>query len=359
MLALLLPAFLLLPFLALAPEGRAQSPQPVRVDVRPIPAFHPSERGRTRFGRLLWRGGIELIGHNRAFGGISGIAFSGDRLIAITDAAHWLSGRLVEEGGRPTGFTDARIAPLTDPTGTALKGKHDGDAEALALDPAGQTAYVAFEGRIHLYAYPLTEDGIGAPARPVPLPPAVAGRRTNEGIEALALAPPASPLAGRLIAIGERWPDGRGDHTGFILGKGEPQRFSLEASDGFAVTDAAFLPDGRLVLLERRYRGGFDIAMRLRLVAANAIAPGRRAGAVTLMEAGPSHEIDNMEGVAVSQGADGEILITVASDDNFLPFERTLLLRFALIEDDLTRAQAESIELGPAPVRPRPRPGPR
>jgi hypothetical protein len=38
-----------------------------------------------------------------------------------------------------------------------------------------------------------------------------------------------------------------------------------------------------------------------------------------------------MEGIAVHRNARGETIISLMSDDNFLPFQRTLLLQFALV----------------------------
>jgi hypothetical protein len=40
-----------------------------------------------------------------------------------------------------------------------------------------------------------------------------------------------------------------------------------------------------------------------------------------------------MEALDVHRNAAGETILTVMSDDNFSPLQRTLLLRFALIED--------------------------
>ena len=41
----------------------------------------------------------------------------------------------------------------------------------------------------------------------------------------------------------------------------------------------------------------------------------------------------NMEGIGLHRNASGETILTLISDDNFLPFQRTLLLQFALVGD--------------------------
>jgi hypothetical protein len=52
-----------------------------------------------------------------------------------------------------------------------------------------------------------------------------------------------------------------------------------------------------------------------------------------LFEADLSCEIDNMEGLAVHQMADGAIVLTFVSDDNFSPLQRTELLQFTLVPE--------------------------
>ena len=42
-------------------------------------------------------------------------------------------------------------------------------------------------------------------------------------------------------------------------------------------------------------------------------------------------QIDNMEGIAVHRSVSGETILTLVSDDNFSPLQRTLLLQFALV----------------------------
>jgi hypothetical protein len=49
------------------------------------------------------------------------------------------------------------------------------------------------------------------------------------------------------------------------------------------------------------------------------------------MEADLGYQIDNMEGLAMHRNAQGETILTLVSDDNFSPVQRTLLLQFALV----------------------------
>ena len=45
------------------------------------------------------------------------------------------------------------------------------------------------------------------------------------------------------------------------------------------------------------------------------------------------YEIDNMEGLSVHRGANGDSILTLISDDNFSPIQRTVLLQFALVDE--------------------------
>jgi hypothetical protein len=51
-----------------------------------------------------------------------------------------------------------------------------------------------------------------------------------------------------------------------------------------------------------------------------------------LMEADLGYEIDNMEGLAVHRASNGDIVLTLVSDDNFSIIQRTILLQFTLLD---------------------------
>ena len=116
--------------------------------------------------------------------------------------------------------------------------------------------------------------------------------------------------------------------------KGEVRPLSIKSRDEYAVTDAASLPDGSLLLLERRFRVLDGVRMRIRRVLADQIKPGAVLDGEVLIEADLSQQIDNMEGLGVHQGANGETVLTILSDDNFNTLlQRTILLQFTLAGD--------------------------
>jgi hypothetical protein len=153
---------------------------------------------------------------------------------------------------------------------------------------------------------------------------------SNQGIEALAILK-AGPYKGSVVAFAERFTRGSGYHTGWIWVGGEAQRFQLQDINGFNITDAAALPDGALLVLERYFRWTEGVKMRLRHIPAGEIAPGARITGRTLIEADASYEIDNMEGLAVHRGAGGETVLSMISDDNFSHLlQRTVFLQLTL-----------------------------
>ncbi len=51
-----------------------------------------------------------------------------------------------------------------------------------------------------------------------------------------------------------------------------------------------------------------------------------------LIFADMGYQVDNMEGLSVHRDASGATVLTLISDDNFSPIQRTLLLLFTLNE---------------------------
>lgn len=159
--------------------------------------------------------------------------------------------------------------------------------------------------------------------------------RSNYGFEALCVLQ-GGPHKGAIVAFSEHLLDRRGHHTGWVWIDGQPRALFLKERDGYEITDAAALRDGGMLVLERRFRWTDGVRMRIRLLPPDAIAPDAVIEGETLLEAGMSYEIDNMEGIAVHRGGRGETVITLISDDNFNRFlQRTVLLQFTLLNEGL------------------------
>ena len=99
----------------------------------------------------------------------------------------------------------------------------------------------------------------------------------------------------------------------------------------FDVTDMQSLKDGSLMVLERSFNPALmRVGTRLRLIKAADVKPGATLDGTLLLEGGPGQEIDNFEGLAVTENDKRETVITIISDDNFNFLQRTLLLQFKL-----------------------------
>lgn len=283
-------------------------------------------------GKLTFIGGLELEANHQEFGGFSGLRISSDgsRLFAVTDGANWLTGKLIRnKKTAPIALADADFTCLCRKNGKPYGSKHWGDAEGLEI--SGNTAFVAFERLNRINQYNLS-------ANHTPGPPSQATAsfkpfkiEYNEGLEAVALAPAASPLAGKFIAIAEKSLNANGNHRGFIATKGKITEFSIVNSHDYSVTDAVFLPNGDLLILERRAGFSIGIGMRIRKFGSKMIKAGALLKGEIMMEAGLSSRIDNMEGISTWQTPTGKTRIVLISDDNFSRLQRTLLLEFEVM----------------------------
>ena len=321
-----------------AAHAAADAPRPIEAPVRieiaarSIENFEPRD-SRRQFGQLQFRGGLALTSSHRHFGGLSGlqVAADGARFIAVTDRGRWLRGRIVYEGTRPVGVAEAEMAPMLGPDGLPLSARRWHDTESLAQDSG--ILFVGVERANLILRFDYGRYGLLARGEPIPAPPEIKHLPFNRGLEALAYAPKGHPLAGALIAVSEKALDAAGNTLAFLIGGPFPGRFTLRRSDDFDVTDAAVLPGGDLLILERRASLLRGLSMRVRRIAARSIRPGALVVGATLIEADMGYQIDNMEGLAVHRSTNGETVLTLVSDDNFSSLQRTLLLQFTLLDE--------------------------
>lgn len=93
-------------------------------------------------------------------------------------------------------------------------------------------------------------------------------------------------------------------------------RFTVRHYDDYDVSDGVFLPDGDMLLLERRFDFAHGIGMRLRRIAGGDIKPGAVVDGTVIFEANADEQIDNMEGIDAFRAEDGTIHLIMVSDDN-------------------------------------------
>jgi len=323
------------PALADKPLTVLPGPTPTTITAIPID-FDRSNPGRKEFGKLVFRAGLNLYAKTGHFGGYSALAIdpSGQSLLAISDGGSWLRATLDYDGRRLKGLTDAVLGPVLGADGKPLRDDAMRDSEGMTLvdgDTRQGTAYVSFERKHRIARYPFTPERFGPPTGLVPLPAGAKNMVANRGIEALALIK-AGKLKGTLLAFAEGRADKNGNLIGWLIGGPTPGGILLKRIGGFDITDAAALPDGGVVLLERRFRFSEGIKMRLRRIAAGELKRGTLIEGDVLLDADDGLNIDNMEAIAAHRAPSGETVLTLMSDDNFSALQRTLIMQFTLPE---------------------------
>ena len=226
--------------------------------------------------------------------------------------------------GRLVGIGDGALYPIRNEAGQPVRG-HWRDAEDLARLADGRRA-VGFERRHRIWLY--AGDVARAAAEALATPAGMGEAPHNGGIEAL------TQLAdGRLLALTEDFRASEGGMRGWIitLGGGAAPFAYLPAHD-FHPTALATLPDGDVLVLERRFTLVAGPGARLVRVARAAIAPGARLTGRELGRLELPLAVDNFEGLAVRRDGAGRTLVYLVSDDNYNPVQRTLLMQFRLDE---------------------------
>ena len=315
----------------LAPGTWLRSPPPPFVLPQEMtPHALPLPDGCCTIGPLRLTDAWQLTSRNQRFGGYSALVQAEPgRLLAISDGGYTLDFPLPGRTG-PVSIKDLFLP--------SLGRKIDRDTEAAQWDPATGHLWVASEGRDLIMRFdPALK--LEAFARP----PALQRWPTNTGPEALALLP------GRRFAVlcecRSRWREGAAHPA--LLFPGDPTtgtrplRFFVSGPWDFRPTDAATLPDGRLLVLLRKLVWPFPARFAARLALLD--LDGLREGAViALQDLGELPEgapMDNYEGLALERLGQGRMAAWIISDDNNAAFQRTLLLRMEFRLDQLPAKQ--------------------
>ncbi len=279
-------------------------------------------------GPLRSLGGLHIDNAALGAGGLSALHIDA-ALVAtfIDDRTRWAQARLVLRDGRAAGLSPIASGALNDGAGHPLPVGYAGDAEGLARLADG-TWLVSFERWHRIRAYRHL-DGPGAFYE---APPGLQRAPPNGGLEALTL------LAdGRLLAITEKLepPGSPALREGWIGGPGQWSPLVYRPAEGFHPVDAAGLPDGGALVLERRFAWYAGFAARLvRIPPAAMAAAGHGAlleGTEILRLDGGVAPAENWEGVAALRHG-GRTLVAIVSDDNHVLTQRSLLLLFDLVE---------------------------
>ena len=301
---------------------------PLVLSADPV-SLHAEDDSVDRVGALRYLGGFRLRSPDAAFGGLSGLDISPDgaRVRFVSDAGYWVRAALRHApDGRLAGIGGAEIGRLIAPDGRPVARKSEADAESLARLDGGIA--VAFERDHRIWLYRGSPNPFLSKPVAVDPPPELRGAPANKGAEAFAVLPD-----GRPVIIAEDFPPDGPVTYGWIRTGGGWQRFDYERTGLFVPTGAAVLPDGDLLVLERRFTYIGGVASRLARVPRSSLKPGALVRGRELARLEPPFVVDNFEGVAVRRDERGRTLIYLVSDDNFNVLQRTLLLLFAVAAD--------------------------
>lgn len=287
-----------------------------RAEARPL-AFAPAITGTMRFVR-----GWHLVSPHSRFGGFSALAWLGpDRFQLIGDNGYATRLTLDARGS----VSDVRIRALPTPDGRPQR-KSMVDAEAMFVAPESGKSWIALEGINQIWRL---DAGLSAIESRRGLPEPARWPR-NRGPEAMTRLP-----GGRTVVfLEDANDDPRGRealiYTGDPAAPGPaPIRFFYDSAGRGLVSDAASLPDGRILIVHRRL--GFDPVFTTIVavvdpadIKKDAVVRSRTIGRV------PAALAENYEGAAISV-EQGRTWLWLVADDNFNSWQRSLLLQFELV----------------------------
>jgi hypothetical protein len=284
-------------------------------------AFDAANPKRDRVGPLRFMGAWELRSDNSDFGGISAlVALNDGRFIGVSDAGALIGFGLSGDDRIDRPF----IAALPGAFGGTVTYK-DRDSEGIAYDASSGRVWVSYEHSHAIRRFPTSLARVDGLVRPQ----AMRSWSSNKGAEALVR------LAdGRFLAFAEG-----GSEDGVypaIAFSGDPVEagttsfaFRYRPAEDYRVTDGTLLPDGRLLLLERRIGLPHGFTAKLLLLDPASINQGATVSGTVIATLEPPLLVDNMEGITITR--EGErIIVWLISDNNFNAIQRTLLMKFAL-----------------------------
>jgi hypothetical protein len=304
------------------PESRPRLGRDPNIGVTAV-RLDPGRPERRKLDALTYLGGVRLTSRDPAFGGFSAMRVEGDRFTLVSDAGNVVMFRMGADF-RPL---DIRFSDLPGGPGYGWA-KGSRDVESIAGDTASGKTWIGFENANMIWRFDSALGKAEAYSRPGPM----REWDVNGGPEAMVRL-----ASGAFVVISETselpgiegraglWFDG--DPTepgtrGFTFAYRPPE-------GGFAPSDMAPLPDGRLLVLVRRISIDRWFESKLVLIDPRAIRPGKSIAGKEIAAFTVPVTRDNFEALAVTR-ENGRTMLWIASDDNRQPVQRSLLMKFRL-----------------------------
>ena len=264
-------------------------------------------------------GFLNIDRNEKDYGGFSGLVIQddGSEALILTDKSFFFVLKLKRnDDDFLTGYSLIRKGRILSSKGEPLNGRNT-DSESIVIDE-NNNYYISFESNHRIMMHTKVEGaGVFIPKHPM-----FRKLSVNKGIEALAI-----DNKDRLIAIPEKPPSGISDIPIFRLqnNKWEIIKY-VKIKDGFLVTDAEFLPQGLLLILERKFSWTQGFKTRFRLISLNDFDNKKPITVFT----SAANQFDNLEGMTLWKDKKGAVRILTVSDDNFHPLQQSEIREFFL-----------------------------
>lgn len=298
-----------------------QAPRMIEIEAKAI-SFNRQDPHARFLGPLRYLGGWSLTSSHEAFGGLSSLRVTGEGDIeALSDTGELFFFRAGLEQGQ------ALLMPLPALPEEREAPKWKWDTESQTTDPKSGRHWVGFELTQRICRYSPGFRKVEACVEPE----AMADWPPTTGIESMQRLPD-----GRFLAIAE-WASGPYGVTEALLFSGDPtdpatpppSRLRYQPPEGYLPTDLLWLGEGRMLVMNRRVTLFEGFTGVLTLVDAGDLREGQMLRGPIVARFAAPYPHDNFEALALSR-EDGQHILWIASDDNHMFFQRTLLLKFAL-----------------------------
>ncbi len=276
---------------------------------------------RVQVGQLTYEGGWILHADVPQFGGISSLSVEGDHFTGLSDTgavAMWrFDGR-----GQPT---EAHIKPL--PPGCLFGvDKSDRDSESMVHDMVSGRIWVGLEDRSRVCRYAPDFARVEA----MNIVPQMKHWDKNGGPESMVRL-----SDGRFIIIAEDKPRNEASRPLLIFDRDPTDpavhvtKMYYDPPDDYSVSDMGQLPDGRIVVLNRTFDAPLYLfRVIVSIIEPFAVKPGGHVKSRVIARFDPPVVTDNYEALTITT-EHGVPIFWIMSDDNYMDFQRTYLLKFA------------------------------
>ena len=263
-------------------------------------------------------GSYEFHSDLPALGGLSAIKISefGKRFVTISDRGQYFKGNIFRnERGAIINMQILKNGPLLDSKGNNLTGRNT-DSESMTTARA-KGFYISYESNHRI----MLHSNLGERSAFLPKHKDFKQFKSNKGLEAIA-----TNSQGIIYAIPEEPLNNGSDFPIYSLTN---EKWSLVTrfpqSKSFLVTDAVFLPNNDLLILERDYSWSVGFKMQLRVLN---LDKNTITGQTVLLSINSG--LHNHEGLSIWQDDSDNFFITSVSDNNFLPYIASEVREFRL-----------------------------